>query len=127
MLTGSAADHTGLDIVAYHPVTKRRLGITVKSRTRVSGSESTSVTIFKPKEGPRQKLRKACEAFACEPWVAVYVETDLSAHLYLTSLEHYDHKYRVAEPASQDTWKMGNLLTGQYLLDPELPACIGHI
>lgn len=25
-------DHTGMDVIAYHPVSKERLGITVKSR-----------------------------------------------------------------------------------------------
>ena len=67
-------DHTGLDIVAYHPATTRRLGITVKSRTRSLGSETTSVTVFSYRKGKddRKKLLDACTAFGCEPWVALY-------------------------------------------------------
>src|SRR5258708_37212280 len=69
-------DHTGLDVIAYHRSTGRRLGITVKSRTRGAGRESASVNIFFNRKGPgdRAKLLEACTAFACEPWVAVYVE-----------------------------------------------------
>ena len=69
-------DHTGIDIIAYHHITKKRLGITVKSRTRESGTEQSSVNIFKRKEGrnDRQKLLDACEAFNCEPWIGIYVK-----------------------------------------------------
>ena len=82
------------------------------------GSESTSVTIFRT-DADRQKLLKACEAFGWVPWIAVYVETDRSADLYLTSLENYDCKYRGKGIGRQDTWKMSKLLTGQYREDPE--------
>jgi len=87
-------DHTGLDIVAYNPRTKKRLGITVKSRTRNIGKEATQVNIFSYREGKndRQKLIDACVSFDCEPWIAVYVETVQSADLYLTSLSNYDLK-----------------------------------
>ena len=42
----------------------------------------------------RRKLKAACEAFHCDPWVAVYVENAGSADLYLMSLEHFDKAYR---------------------------------
>ena len=89
-------DHTGIDVVAYHPATKSRLGITVKSRTRNVGKEDTHVNMLSYQKGKndRQKLLDACKAFACNPWSAVYVETLESADLYLTSLAHYDEKYR---------------------------------
>jgi len=62
-------DHTGIDIVAYSPATSRRLGITVKSRTRTVGREESSVNIFSYQKGKddRQKTIAACKAFACEP------------------------------------------------------------
>jgi hypothetical protein len=118
----TVVDHTGLDVVAYHPRTKRRLGITVKARTRHRGSESTSVTIFKygKKRDDRRKLLDGCEAFGCEPWAAVYVETEQKADLYLTPLENYDRRYRVGERGTQDTWKMSKLRTGRYVQDPDI-------
>lgn len=115
-------NHTGLDIIAYHPSTKKRLGITVKSRTRNVGKENTPVNLLSYQKGKndRQKLLDACNAFACEPFVAVYVETLDSANLYLTSLAHYDEKYRSKKVRTLDNWKMGTKYTEQYDKDPEV-------
>lgn len=101
-------DHTGVDILAYNPSTKQRIGITVKSRTRNIGKENTKVNIFSYQKGKndRKKLLDACKAFACEPWIAVYVETSESADIYLTSLKNYDEKYRGRKGKTIDDWKM---------------------
>ncbi len=87
----SIVDHTGIDLVAYDPRDKKRLGITVKSRTRLPGTETTIVNVFRRED--RAKLTEACEAFACEPWIAIYVETRQAADLYLTSLKNYETTY----------------------------------
>ena len=112
-------DHTGIDIIAYKPSTKQRLGITVKSRTRNLGKEKTQVNIFSYNKGKngRQKLTKACKAFASEPWVAVYVETLNSANVYLTSVKNYDQKYRGKKGKTADVWKMGKKNNEQYEKD----------
>ena len=47
----------------------------------------------------------ACKAFGCEPWIAVYVESERFADLYLTSLKNYDARYRV-HGRKIDSWKM---------------------
>ena len=101
-------DHTGLDIIAFNPSTGKRLGITVKSRTRDLGKEDESVNLFSYRKGKddRMKLLDACEAFACEPWIAVYVETAAFADVYLTSLDNYDIRYRGVEGRKVDDWKM---------------------
>jgi len=44
-------DHAGIDITAYNPLTKQRLGITVKSRTRSVGKEETPVNVFSYQKG----------------------------------------------------------------------------
>lgn len=115
-------DHIGLDIIAYHPPTQRRLGITVKSRTRDAGKEAESVNVFSYQKEPsdRAKLLEACEAFACKPWLAVYVETSKSADLYLTSLEHYDQTYRLNKSRAIDTWRMGSEYRRTYDADPDV-------
>ena len=115
-------DHTGLDVIAYLPATKKRLGITVKSRTRNVGKENTHVNLLSYQKGKndRQKLLDACKAFACEPYIAVYVETLDSADLYLTSLAHYDEKYRSKEGRALDDWKMGKKYTEEYEKDLEV-------
>jgi len=115
-------DHTGLDVIAYHPRREQRLGITVKARTRSPGTEKGSVYIFRAakndiQKGDRQKLLEACKAFSCDPWIAVYVECDAHADLFLTSLANYDKKYRVSERAV-DGWTMRRI--AEYGADSEV-------
>ncbi|MBI3043929.1 MAG: hypothetical protein HYY78_14010 [Betaproteobacteria bacterium] len=89
-----SVDHTGIDLIAYHRATGQRLGVTVKSRARESGKDNISVNIFNQKKNDRKKVLDACGAFACLPWLGVYVEGENYANIYLTSLENYDAKYR---------------------------------
>jgi hypothetical protein len=116
------ADHTGLDIIAYNPSVGKRLGITVKSRTRITRLEGSPVNIFsyQKRKNDRQKLLDACQAFACEPWIAIYVETSETAYIYLTSLNNYDEKYRSKTDNQIDTWKMGKKYKEMYQQDPEV-------
>ncbi len=115
-------DHTGLDIVGFYPKTKQRLGITVKSRTRSVGKETTNINLFSYREGKndRQKLVDACAAFGCEPWIALYIETLQSADLYLTSLDNYDSKYRGRMGRALDTWRMSSKYRDLYEADREV-------
>lgn len=115
-------DHTGVDIIAYSPSTEQRFGITVKSRTRNIGKEETKVNVFSYQKGKndRQKLLDACRAFACEPWIAIYVETSDIADVYLTSLKNYDEKYRGREGKAIDDWKMRKKEKEQYEKDPDV-------
>jgi hypothetical protein len=100
-------DHTGLDIIAYRPDRKQRLGITVKARTRSAGTEAASVRLFSAREEGRKKLVTACNAFGCEPWIAVYVEASNDGDIFLTSLAHYDEAYRGRSGRENEDWKMG--------------------
>jgi hypothetical protein len=116
-------DHTGLDLIAYHPHRKQRLGITVKARTRSPGTEKVGVNLLRETEtaqrrSDRQKLLDACDAFGCKPWIAVYVECDSYADLFLTSLHNYDKKYRVSE-SKIDGWTMTEKRMEEYEQDPE--------
>jgi len=112
-------DHTGIDVLAYRRATRERLGITVKSRTRLTGTENTCVNLLSSRRGrdDRQRVVEACETFACTPWIAVYVEARDAADLYLTSLANFDAKYR--RPNSGiDTWSMAPKCRKQYDRDP---------
>jgi hypothetical protein len=116
----SHADQVGLDVIAYKPSTKQRLGTTVKSLTRIRGTESRSVNIFMDKKGDRKKLLDACEAFGWEPWIAAYIECEEYAVLYLISLANYDSKFRSKELRAIDTWAMTKTRKDHYALDPEV-------
>src|ERR1019366_7637874 len=114
----SRVDHTGIDCVAYSPSAGRRYGITVKSRTRTSGKESESVYVFRKDD--RKKMLDACKAFGCEPWIAVYVESECITDLYLTSLANYDSKYRAADVSAIDAWGMTPMQMQAYAADAEV-------
>ena len=119
----SIVDHTGIDLIAYNPKSKERLGITVKSRTRNIGSEGESVTIFRKKNNSRKKLIDACKAFGCKPYIGIYVETANQGDLYLTSLENHDEKYGNINRATDD-WKMRKKDKDKYKKDPEVKHII---
>lgn len=113
-------DHTGLDIVAWHPRTGKRLGITVKSRARDLGKEAESVNVFKRPAQDKALMREACRAFGCdEAWLAVYVETEGCGDLYLTSFKHYESKYQGLKRKTY-VWTVGPLMAGVYHHDPEV-------
>ena len=118
----SIVDQTGIDIVAYNPSTTERLGITVKSRTREEPKEEAPVHVLEHRKGrdDRQKLIDACEAFGSLPWIAVYVETERAADLYLTSLKNYESKYRGREGKVFDDWKMREKDRDRYDQDPDV-------
>jgi hypothetical protein len=114
-------DHTGIDLIAYNRKTKQRLGFTVKSRTRRSGTETTEVNIFsyRKRSNDCQKLEDACRYFGCKPWIAIYVETQDYADLYVTSLENYKSKYG-RKGQALDTWKMSSKHILLYEQDEEV-------
>lgn len=115
-------DHTGIDIVAYNIKNKKRYGITVKSRTRNYGKERDSVNIlsYQKENDDRKKILNACESFNCEPWIAIYVETETFADLYLTSLENYDKNYKTSDKKSVDDWKMTEKYKKKYKNDKNI-------
>jgi len=115
-------DHTGIDVLAYNLKTGKRLGISVKSRTRSKGTETDAVNILSYQKGKndRQKVLDACKAFAAEPWIAIYVESTNFSDLFLLSLEHYDHKYRAKQKRAIDVWKMGQRYVERYKSDTKV-------
>ena len=113
-------DHTGIDIIAFNKKWNKRIGITVKSRTRTEGKENDDVFVFRESKSERQKLLEACDAFACDPWIGVYVETSKFADIYLLSLEHYDKKYRLDPMNKTESWKMSEKNQREYEKDSDL-------
>ena len=83
-------------------------------------SEKASVNIFKKEHNDREKVRQACRDFACEPWIAIYVEASDSADIFLTSLDNYDTKYRGNTDKAVEDWKMGENYRQQYARDPNV-------
>jgi hypothetical protein len=113
----SIVDYTGIDIVAYNRELKQRLGISVKARTRLPGTEAESVYLFRRVED-RDNLLDACVFFGCDPWVAVYVESEEAGDLFLASLDTYDRRYRTTAPTQG--WSMAPGQLSRYATDAEI-------
>jgi len=110
-------DHVGIDVVAYRSDVGR-IGISVKSRTRsVKKSEQTSINLFRSDD---DGLETMCKFFDLEPWIAVYVEIESGADLYLTSLENFRERYAGREGLTILAWKMKAKHRQEYSLDPNV-------
>jgi hypothetical protein len=103
-------DHTGIDIIAASGT--KRLGISVKSRSRNEGQESDSVLL---KEF--EKAKSACFVFGCEPWVAVVVDGAGVIRCYLLSLAKLD---QISSSARSKRWPMSPAAIEQYANDSEI-------
>lgn len=67
----ASVDHTGIDLIARNPHTNEVMGISVKSRSRNTGTEYDYVGI--PKDN-FEKAESACRAFGCVPYFAIVID-----------------------------------------------------
>ena len=109
-------DHTGIDLIARRPRSDERLGISVKSRSRVPGTEADSVNIGGP--GDLAKVAAACDAFQCVPYFAIVVDAAPRMSVFLLSMEHLTRLY----PARTGliSWSMTPSRVKQYLADSSI-------
>ena len=75
-------DHVGIDIIARNPQTKEVMGISVKSRSRNTGTEGSFVSI---PNNNLLKLDTACKAFNCQPYFAIVVDEADSITAFILS------------------------------------------
>jgi hypothetical protein len=109
-------DHTGIDLIARHPTKPEVMGISVKSRTRTSGTENDCVLI---KKGEFSKVKNTCEAFGCLPYFAFVVDADSRIQVFITTLEHFlELCPRTAGGGS--SWKMSDAHLKKYASDPKI-------
>lgn len=78
-------DHTGIDLIARPPDSAKPMGISVKTRSRLPGTERTSLNLYKD-DFP--KIENACLAFGCTPHVGLVFDTPQSIHVYVLALSH---------------------------------------
>lgn len=106
-------DHTGIDLIARRPSSDEVLGISVKCRSRAEGTDETSVNLpYKDDE----KVKAACHAFHCVPYVAVVVDQGSAVRAYLTTLQHLRTRY--AGPS----WHMTQAKIKRYEIDPQVES-----
>ena len=66
-------DYAGIDVIAYSKSSKERLGISVKSRTRRTGTEKDNLNV-NAKQIPL--IREACKYFDCLPYFGCVIDKD---------------------------------------------------
>ncbi|HWX65784.1 MAG TPA: hypothetical protein VNZ27_05075 [Rhodanobacter sp.] len=110
-------DHVGLDIIARNPHTREVMGISVKSRSRNTGTEGTYIGI------PNDQLTKldaACAGFGCIPYFAIVADEADSIVVFILSQEHL---VRVCPPGKEMVvWKMRPSAVQAYECDPNIRA-----
>jgi len=119
-------DHTGIDLIARHPRRKLLMGISVKSRTRISGQEDSPIRVD---GGNLVKCQNACKAFGLEPYYALIIDRGDRISAYIVE-EAILQKY-APKRASRCIWHLSSKACKQYAADPsvmtfEMPLSIGR-
>ena len=109
-------DHVGIDLIAKNPSTGEKMGISVKSRSRKIGFEKEHMNIGQTKE-TKEKILKACEAFDLVPFIAILLDYDESAKIFILSLEKF---LKIHKPKKVMIWYMGDKWVKKYFNDPEI-------
>lgn len=108
-------DHTGIDLIARNPHTDEVMGISVKSRSRNPGTETTSISIH---DSDIQKALKACTTFQCRAYFAIMADIKNKIVVFILSAQ----KLRKIFPNSKDVyaWRMTEKCLEQYYADSEI-------
>ena len=108
-------DHTGIDLIARNPLNNELMGISVKSRSRATGTEKDYLGI--PNDN-FEKVNKACEAFNCIPYFAIVIDANETISVFILSQKKLLELYPMGK--SICTWKMGDKYLEKYKLDKEI-------
>ncbi len=107
-------DHTGIDIIARHPRSQEVLGISVKSRSRIPGTEGSHLAI------PRKeflKARQACRAFKCVPYFALVIDAGATTRAFLLPMKRL---LKLCPGQRVAAWQMGDSRLRMYYADPNI-------
>ncbi len=102
-------DHTGIDLIARRPASEEVLGISVKCRSRTEARDEAGVNLLHAND---KKIKSACHAFRCVPYIAVVVDQGSTVRGYLTTLQHARDKY------PGQSWRMSSAMIKLYESDP---------
>jgi len=110
-------DHTGIDIIAKNPKTKELMGISVKSRDRIEGTEKTSLTI---KIDHLNKVKIACNAFNCIPYFAFVIDKSKNHKIYCFILSMQELLKIFPKNRKTLNWKMDEKNLLNYYKNPRI-------
>lgn len=104
-------DHTGMDLIARNPHTGELMGVSVKSRSRSVGAETSSLRIDRDNI---EKLTDACKAFGCLPYFAVVVDVGVTIQCFVVTAEYL---VEISGKAKHLNWRMGPKHLAKYQED----------
>jgi len=108
-------DHVGLDIIARNPHNGEVMGISVKSRSRITGREDSSLNVSNEHV---EKLQTACKAFNCQPYFALVIDARDSITVYILRTAHL---LKLCPPGKViSSWSMTKAWQAKYISDPEI-------
>jgi hypothetical protein len=111
-------DHTGIDIIARIPNSEEAIGISVKSRSRYSGTEHTSINV--PTDN-FAKAEAACKAFHCTPYFAFVVDGGQMIRGFLLPMKHFQEYYNKGRAKeAMHYWQMNAELVEQCRKDADV-------
>ncbi len=108
-------DHTGIDLIAKNPITDELMGISVKSRSRLTGTENEDLNI--PNDN-FEKVDKACVAFGCKPYFAILIDASDTINVFIVSKEKLLSIFPMGKSVS--AWKMREKNIDDYKKDKDV-------
>jgi Holliday junction resolvase-like predicted endonuclease len=91
--------HVGIDVIAAKD--GKRLGISVKSRSRKPGMMDVSLTMNNSKKHV-EHVRETCQHFRCEEHFAFVMDQNDTIKVILVPLSCIERHYVISEKSSQD-------------------------
>ncbi len=108
-------DHTGIDIIARRPRSNEVMGISVKSRSRMPGTEKDHLAL--PKREFEQ-AKRACAAFGCVPYFAIVVDGGDAIRTFLLPMRHLLKIFPGGKKTS--AWQMSDNYLKRYYRDSDI-------
>ena len=108
-------DHTGIDLIARNPHTDELMGISVKSRSRNPGTETTSISIH---DKDIKKALAASKSFKCDAYFAIAADIKDKIIVFILSVQKLRKIF--SKSRKTYTWKMTEKYLGHYYSDPEI-------
>jgi len=108
-------DHTGIDLIARNRHTQELMGISVKSRSRFTGTKSDSINLS---HDGFDKAREACHAFGCQPYYAIVVDADGFIRCFLLPLSYLEGL--ASGRADMSYWRMSPAQLALYRSDKSI-------
>ncbi len=108
-------DHTGIDLIVSTRKTGERMGISVKSRSRESGNQYSSIYV---KNAEFKKADQACKAFGCKPYFAFVSDAADVIRVFVISKKHLLKRFPCGKRVC--SWKMTKKAVAAYNDSPEI-------